>query len=41
MGKIAYDQVAYTDNPPDVFYINLADKFTLLSKVLNKCKVQL
>ena len=41
MGKIAYDQVAYTDNPPDIFYINIADKFTLLSKVLNKCKVQL
>ena len=39
MGKLAYDQVAYIDNPPDNFYIELANNFTLISKVLNKCKV--
>lgn len=39
MGCLAYDQVAYTERPPDVFYTKLAHNFTLISKVLNKCKV--
>lgn len=41
MGCLAYDQVAYTERPPDIFYVELADKFNLISKVLNKCKVPL
>jgi len=41
MGKLAYDQIAYTERPPDNFFIKLADNFTLLSSVLNKCKVEL
>lgn len=39
LGTMAYDQLAYTHRPPDEFYINLASNFSLLSKVLNKCKV--
>jgi hypothetical protein len=38
MGQLAYDQVAYTDNPPDEFFIDLANNFALISKVLNRCK---
>lgn len=41
MGTMAYDQIAYTERPPDEFYINLAENFTLLSRVLNKCIVKL
>jgi hypothetical protein len=39
LGKIAYDQLAYTQRPPDEFYIHVASNFMLLSKILNKCKV--
>jgi len=39
LGQIAYDQLAYTQRPPDEFYINVASNFMLLSKILNKCKV--
>jgi hypothetical protein len=39
MGILAYDQVAYTDNPRDDFYIHLAENFNLLSRVLSKCKI--
>ena len=39
MGTIAYDQIAYIDRPPDNFFIDLAKNFTLISKVINKCKV--
>lgn len=38
MGTLAYDQIAYIERPPDDFYIKIAENFTLLSKVLNKCK---
>jgi hypothetical protein len=36
---MAYDQVAYTERPPDNFYIELAKDFTLISEVLHKVKV--
>ena len=39
MGRMAFNNVAYTEDPADMFYITLANNFTLLSNVLNKCKV--
>ncbi len=39
MGQMAYDNLAYADNPVDIFYTNLANNFKLLSSILNKCKV--
>lgn len=41
MGMIAYDQVAYTERPPDTFFIDLAKNFSVVSKVLNKCRIEL
>ena len=38
MGRIAYDGVAYVDRPPDNFYIELAQNFSLLSNLLNTCR---
>jgi len=41
MGSMAFDQLAYVENPIDVFYISLAENFKLLSKVLNNCRAPL
>jgi hypothetical protein len=41
MGTLAYDQIAYIERPPDSFYINIAENFSLLSKILSKCKASL
>ena len=39
MGRTAYYEVADLDRPADALYTSLAENFTLLSKVINKCKI--
>lgn len=38
MGRLAYSNVAYIERPPEMFYEDLAKKFTLISKVIRKTK---
>jgi hypothetical protein len=38
LGRMAYDELAYTEIPADKFYKNLATNFILLSAVLNECR---
>lgn len=36
MGRLAYSNVAYSERPPEMFYEDLAKKFTIISKVIRK-----
>lgn len=36
MGRIAYSNVAYCERPPELFYENLANKFTIISTIIKK-----
>jgi len=38
MGRLAYSNVAYIERPPEMFYEDLAKKFTIISKVIRKTK---
>lgn len=40
MGRIAYERIAYIENPVDEFYVDLGEKFNILSAVLGECKVK-
>jgi len=39
MGQIAFQTIAYTEYPPEIFFEELAVKFDLISRILNNCTV--
>lgn len=40
MGQLAYSNVAYAHRPPDEFFEHLANRFGLLSRVLQECRIK-
>lgn len=41
LGQIAFQNIAYAEYPPELFFEELAEKFDLISRILNRCTIRI